>query len=79
MEFPFVKMGKAVGEVDFEGKNQGFSLGLVSLRCLLNIQVVLSGQLDIADRLLGERFKMFIVPINESLMLILFGKEKVRK
>lgn len=41
--------------------------------------MVLSGQLDIVDRLLGERFKMFIVPINESLMLIMFGEEKVRK
>ena len=49
----------------------------MSLRCLLNFQVVSSRQLDMPDRILGERFKMFIVPINGFLILTLFEEEKV--
>lgn len=39
MEMPFIKMSRA----DLEGKIKGLALSMLSLNCLLDIQVELSG------------------------------------
>ena len=39
--------------------------------------MALSRQLEMADRILGERVKTGIVPMNSSLILNLFEEEKV--